>query len=648
MVKKAAQEILNTAGWGPEKVAIFKQAFFDFLTHVTINSKEKGGDYYLADAVYNAQHRFLDNVFSGLSEDAHDFKVLKSRQLGISTISRALVVFWIGMFKGIQGAMVFDTQPHMQEAKIEVESMIRGLPPSLKFPRIVSLNRDLMKLSNGATIRFLQAGVRSSKGSGTLGRSSGLNLCHCSEVCSWQNDEGIVSFKQALAEEFPDRLYIWESTARGYNAWADIWDEAKADTLNQRTIFLGWWSKDTQKINRGTPAFEKYGKAAPTSEERKKIAEVKAMYGHEVTQEQLAWFRRKTDPLAQKESDSVDDQYLKAEQAWTEIDSFQLSGSTFFDAEKLTELARDAGSIKFKSFWYFFGSNFVECDIHPARTHKETKLRVWEEPLNDSVYVVAADPAYGHDEHNDRSAVQVFRCFADQIEQVAEYACATTSPEQLSWVMASLAGAYSAPANSQVHLIFEINGPGEAVLVAWKNLRLIVANGYLQKAAREKGLLDVFNNVRQYIYTRSDSTTAGAAMQWRTTTQLKVAIMERLRDGVKNDTVIIRSRDTLEEMKSVARDGDSIKAEGKKKDDRVMTAAMAMRAWEEKVRRGLVTTNRTKEADQAKRSMSIQDQFQLFSRNTMQGFFAKKRAGRILAARAALKDRHRPMGTRRR
>ena len=66
----------------------------------------------------------LDAVFDGLSEDIHDFKILKSRQLGISTISRALIIFWLGVHRGMQGAMIFDTESHKEEAREEIEQMI--------------------------------------------------------------------------------------------------------------------------------------------------------------------------------------------------------------------------------------------------------------------------------------------------------------------------------------------------------------------------------------------------------------------------------------------------------------------------------------------------------------------------------------------
>ena len=53
--------------------------------------------------------------------------------------------------------------------------------------------------------------------------------------------------------------------------------------------------------------------------------------------------------------------------------------------------------------------------------------------------------------------------------------------------------------------------------------------------------------------------------------------MERFRDFVSNGKCRIRSLALIEEMKTVARDGDSIEAPGNMKDDRVIASALACR-----------------------------------------------------------------------
>ena len=249
-----------------------------------------------AYSLYDGQKRVITEIFDALEADLHDIYILKSRQLGISTVIRALVIFLIGVHKGVKGAIVFDTADHKDEARAENETMIDDLPASLKFPAIKKSNRSELTLKNDSKVLFMAAGIRKQKTGGGLGRSVGLSIAHCSELCSWDNDEGLEAFRNSLSDANPDRLYIWESTARGFNAWWQMWEEARKDTTHCKCIFLGWWSKDIQRIERGTPDFAMYGETPPSDAEIEKMKSVKELYGHEVTPEQLAWVRRKMNP----------------------------------------------------------------------------------------------------------------------------------------------------------------------------------------------------------------------------------------------------------------------------------------------------------------------------------------------------------------
>ena len=623
-----------TGAWNAAKVASFKNHFFDFLGSVQINSKDLGGGTVLGDHLYEGQRRFLNTVFDGLANDVHDFKCLKSRQLGLTTITRSLSLFWLGMHDGLQGALIFDNDAHKEDARREMEAMIETLSKKLKFPGVRFRNRYGLTLDNASKIQFMSAGVRSGKTSGTLGRSSGLNFIHASEMCSWDNEEGIVALLNALSDNFPNRLYIWESTARGYNSWNDMWVEAKADVTNQRTLFLGWWSKDTQIIKQGTEAFQRYGIAPPTDDELRRIKAVKEQYDWDITPEQLAWYRRKADPTAEREEDDPADGLLQQDQPFTESEAFIQTGTHFFPSDKLTPATVEALKLKPKGYRFYPGTDFTTCAIMPARTYREVGIKVWEEPEMDATYVVAADPAFGHDEKNDRSAVEVLRCYADCVEQVCEYASPSTPTHQFAWLIAALCGWYGRY-NNTVQFILEINGPGEAVWNEFKSLKQLVTQGYLKERADEEGLANLFGNVRNYIYTRSDAMGAGFNFMWKMNTQLKVAIMERMRDFVVNGGLLIRSGDLLEEMKSITRDGDTIKAAGRKKDDRVIAIAMGVRAWEERVRRGLIAQKRTKQADIARRMTSPVERYKLFSQNAFEEMFRRKRIARYQANVAA-------------
>lgn len=618
--------------WTPEKVAVFREAFLEFARFFPISSKEDG-DIMLGDHLYRAQWRFLDAVFEGLSNDIHDFYVLKSRQLGLSTITRGLSLFWLGMHDGLRGGMVFDSSRNTASSRLEIEQALEQLPSHLRFPGIKKggRNRERLILDNNSWLSFLHAGTKDSKTAGGLGRSQGLNFVHASELCSWVNQEGVTSFRQSLAERYPDRLYIWESTGRGFNIWYNLWQEAKRDPLTRKTIFIGWWAKDNQIIEMDDPRFSLYGQDAPNSRERDRIDEVRELYDWEITQEQLAWYRWRIDPSRELDEDDPEDTNAVQEQPFTESECFQMTGSQFFMSDKLSSAAAriNAEIPKPQQFKFWPGDDFIYSDCRRATTYREVELKIWEEPVQDSTYVVAGDPAYGHDEGNDNSAVQIIRCFADGADQVAEYASATIQPHHFAWLLWTLAGYYAMKDNNQVMVIGELNGPGEEVYRQFQSVRKLVQSGYLRQGARELGISNIVKNVTNYLYSRSDSVvpTHNAAW-WKTALQNKVQIMEACRNYLHRDVLRVASLDLIEEMRTIRRDGDSIEAEDGNRDDRTFALALAVRAWDERLRPRLIAGNRTREAERAKLSRSIEDQYQMYRNYYLENFFKQKETAR--------------------
>jgi hypothetical protein len=631
------------AGWNPGKVAVFKTAFFEFLQDVRINSKELG-NVCLGEVLYRAQLRFLDQLFDGLSQDKHDFKHLKSRQLGVSTITRALALFWMGIHHGLKGYLVMDTDQHKEEARLEILAMIDSLPPRLAFPRVKRQNRYLIELANGSLLNFASAGVKAGKQSGVLGRSSGINFVIASEMCSWENTEGLEAFMNALAQDFENRLYIWESTGRGYNQWWEMWTEARKDDVHQVCVFSGWWAKDNQVIHQNDPDWELYGIWPLTDKEKKKILAVRDLYGWEISPEQIAWVRRHSDPNARAEVGNAPEfepsQLRLVEQPWTEHEAFAMTGATFFDPEVLTTQASTHTSQRYKTYSYMTGIEFQDCRIFPARNKRSVELKVWDDPDEDGIYVIASDVAFGINDRNDRSSIQVLRCYADGLDQVAEYAWPLINSRAFAWVIASLLGWYAGE-RAQVYNILEINGPGEATWNELQSLKRQLAHGYAQKSVEEKGLNNIFRNVHNYIYNRSDAMGPGFSWQWKTNVQLKVTIMERLRDFVSNGMLRIRSIETLEEMRSIARDGDSIEAQGNHKDDRVLALALGVRCWEDRPRRALLGQKLTRDAVRARKVLTVQDQYRMFNDAQLEDFFKRKQRARVLNYRELLRQRHR-------
>lgn len=614
------------SGWSHAKRVSTEKAFYSYLDRAYVYSKDLGR-IALGPHLYEGQRRVITEIFDALEDDVHSIYILKSRQLGISTIIRFLSAFLIGLNPGLKGAIVFDTDFNKIAARNELEVAIKELPASLKFPKVKKNNRQGLILHNDSEILFMSAGVRVSKTSGGLGRSVGLSLAHCSELCSWQDRAGLEAFKNSLSDVNPNRLYIYESTARGFNMWNDMWKEARADPAHCRCIFLGWWSKDSQKIDRDHRDYPTYGAQPPTETEQKKIVEVKHKYGVSITPEQLAWVRRMYDPAAKADGDTAAEFEASTdriqEQPWTEEEAFQQSGAVFFSNEKLTDQTNKYVSKKYSNWMFLAGQEFVDMRVIRAENTRSIELKVWEEPVEDAVYAIGIDPAFGENPINDRSAIQVLRCYADGCDQVAEYAFSLINTRQLAWVIASLLGWYGAHPRNQVRYILELNGPGGAVWNELRSLKQQIELGYAP-LAEEEGLKNVFRNVQAYISTRNDSLGPGQNWHIKTTGQSKIADLETLRDFTSNGQLHIRSLDLVEEMATITREDNTIKAPGTKKDDRVLAMAFALRCWVHKLRPMLVAQRQTRAAVEARTKLVLTDQVWLFNQNTLDKFFTIK------------------------
>lgn len=543
---------------------MFDRAEFSrFCKALRIDSKEFGT---VPLTLLGTQTYLLDEIIKGLDEGIRDFYVLKARQLGISTVCWALDLYWLFKHPGLRGTLVTHDEETREEARANVTSYMDSLPKSLKIPARVH-NRNMLDLRNRSRLSYQVAGT---KRNGKLGRGKGLNFCHGTELSSWGDEEGVDSLLASLAENFDDRLYIFESTARGFNLWYDLYSEAK-NAVTQKAIFIGWWWNELYTVKKDSDIFEVYGNEDPTPQEWEWISEVKRRYAFEIAPEQLAWSRWKLFEKHRGNEQSFYQEFPPLEEyAW------QMSGSKFFSNRRLTEtkVMLDKEQRPAEHYRYTIGATFAETSIEacaPFQAH----LTVWEEPDPLGVYAIAGDPAFGSNPDSDRFCIQVLKCFADGCEQVAEFATTECTCYAFAWILGHLAGAYR---DSMV--ILEINGPGKAV---WDEfVRIQQTGGYSTAANTNAGLMDVVGNIRNYLYHRTDSLSGNYAFHWKMTAELKESICNKFRDAYERGIFEIRSEALLEEMKTITNGDDGIGAgSSRQKDDRVIATALAIQAWQD-------------------------------------------------------------------
>lgn len=616
--------------FNPENVEEFESAFYAFLSYLKIDSKDYGPNTDFEP--FFAQKRFLNEVFSGLGEDIHWFVVLKARQLGITTVSFALDLFWISYFKGLQGAIVYDTEGNRDKGRLLFTRMMGSLPKQFSVP-VVSHNKNGLVLANGSSIDYLVAGTKKNSG---LGRSRAYNFLHATECSSWGDQEGLEALQKSLSDVFPARLYVFESTAKGYNIFYNMWESANEDSLTKKPIFIGWWAKESYSFNprasiKEAQLFERYSKAPISDEEQDKIDYVKEHYGFDVSMEQLAWYRYKRDPSGERDDGEEPlDSTIEQELPWHEEEAFMMTGLGFFPPKQIKELQKEVIQLPFHGYRYLMGESFLACTLEPVRSAKHADLKIWEQPDPMGTYVIGADPAYGSSDEADRFCAQVFKVYADGMDQVAEFCTPMIKAYQFAWVLAHLAGAYS-----NARLLLELNGPGEAVFTEFRNLKTLMQQGLLTNTSDDPSLRNVLGNVKNYMYKRVDSFGGASAYHWKTNLQNKLVIFNQFRDGFTLNQIRLKSFPLLEEMLTIVQEGLSVRGDGNAKDDRVMAAALATRAWIDGERPRMQSQGATRDVIAKRGVVSRSDVASEHMQMIVKDHFAQLQAQREQVMRAA-------------
>ena len=558
------------------------QHFYHFCRQLKIETKEQG--LRKMDNLLGSQTYVMEEINKGLADGCHFFVILKGRQLGITTISLALDLYWHFMHPGLQGTLTTDTEENRDMFRTTLAMYMDGLPKEYKIPMLAH-NRNQLSLKNRSRLFYQVAGLRAK---GSLGRGKAITYLHGTETSSWGDEEGLASLLASLAETNPDRLYTFESTARGFNMFHDMYVTAKR-AKTQRAIFCGWWRNELYSLDPEGQTYKVYWDGKLTGEEKEWVRDVKKLYGFEINSRQIAWWRWKL------YEGMKDDSLMYQEFPPTEDYAFVMTGTSFFSNARCTDAVKKLKKVSYDSYRYSFGVNFQDTEVLKS-TERLATLKIWEEPVDTAYYVIGADPAYGSSDWADRFCIQVLRVYADGLEQVASFATSEMNTYQFAWVIAHLAGAYK---NSTLNL--EINGPGQAVINELRNLKRQAAN---MGTALGKELMDVYGNMQNYIWRRND-TIGGLSnsIGWMTTSATKERMLTYMKDYFERGMLDIWDMDTIEEMKTTIRDGSSIEASGRNKDDRVIATALACAAFAEQVQPRLIAQKITRNVSR------VQDDF---------------------------------------
>jgi len=557
----------------PSKVAPFPiKRFLRFVKRIKILSK----DYGRIDVEFLGTQEFiLDEIVKGIKEGITTFVILKGRQQGSTTLFMLINFFYALEYKGLLGTFILHEEKALGKWRALIDMLLESMPlyvvedgKKRRFrPRVVRHNREMLLFANMSSFAYLIGGVQERDGGG-LGRGGASNYVHGTEVAFYANPDDLKEFSSSLSAIYAHRLQIWESTANGFNHFYDRCQDAKA-SKTVRFIFSGWWRDERNQFHVKDDRFKIF---APNNKlsllERERVRNVKKQYGFEISLQQIAWYRWKLTDEFQGDQNKMDQEY-----PFTEEDAFTSSGDKFFTAPVLAQLTRDAYAKPFQTYRYIFTRRWEDIGVE-AVADLRAELRVWEHSSKHGFYIVSADPNYGSSDQADNACIQVWRCFAECMVQVAEYCTNRFSTYQTAWVIAHLAGFYG---RKHCGVIIEINGAGKTVFEELKRVRddLLL----LPIATDNYELKNCLGNMHNYFYKRIDSFGGELAYHILTTDDIKRAYMTSFKDAIELGRMYPRSLPLIGEMKTLINEDGSIAAEGGHNDDRCIAAALANDYW---------------------------------------------------------------------
>lgn len=414
----------------------------------TIGSEEEG---------FKTLYPFWDSqeIFYGKIRDLQLKKlpakviVLKARQLGLSTISEALI-FHKTIFREGCNTLVVAQDPGQADylfgmARTAYDSLPWWMRPEARYEAkgryLVFDRKDPMERLTNPGLKsqiFVEA---ANKMTGVaVGRT--VHAAHMSEISNWSNDE-------VLAEQIfptmnaPDELAIMESTARGRkNFWHTFWTAAWEGKVEWTPVFIEFFR--VRKYS--TPIPQGY-KFSPTDDEQVLKSKVKEKTGIAITNEQFYWRRKKMEEFSALQGNEF--KFYQEYPSATWMEAFQGSGVCAFNRRKLQYILE---TMCCDPFWY----GEIELEIKgekrvpkmrvvelydreiidgrsvftkrkenvPLPTQEEYggRLYLWELPQENETYYIGVDVAHGVP-GGDFSVAQVIR-IGHRLEpdvQVAEW-----------------------------------------------------------------------------------------------------------------------------------------------------------------------------------------------------------------------------------
>lgn len=180
--------------------------------------------------------------------------ILKARQMGFSTYTQAKLMHRCTLREHYNAVSIAHSRETGARLYRMAEVIYANLPNDDPW-----LKPGLGQFSRRRTMHFAGDAhwtsgaaypdsyyVVETAGEEEVGRGGTNRALHASEIAFWPHiEETYVALMQTIPYDDPESLVILESTARGYNAWRDLWRQAEEGESEFIAFFWPWWKEPT-------------------------------------------------------------------------------------------------------------------------------------------------------------------------------------------------------------------------------------------------------------------------------------------------------------------------------------------------------------------------------------------------------------------
>jgi hypothetical protein len=184
--------------------------------------------------------------------------VCKARQLGVSTLTEAVMFLWCFIHDNVNGLVIAhenDSAQHllgMSQTYWETYPYRRAYNPKYRSRNEIAWveTKSSMKISTAKNVN--------------TGRSKTLHVVHASEVAFWDKATMTMGGLEQAFHFEPNTIGVIESTANGVGGYFhDMWYAAEAGETEYKPLFFPWWKHPqytwgylNQTLNQPTPVLD--------------------------------------------------------------------------------------------------------------------------------------------------------------------------------------------------------------------------------------------------------------------------------------------------------------------------------------------------------------------------------------------------------